>query len=56
VTVPFTAEELAELYPTHASFVWRYLFSTLEAVHARFLLWPDALALLRAAALSDVGD
>jgi hypothetical protein len=55
VTVPFTDEELAELYPTHGSFVWRYVFASLEAVHSRFLLWPDARALLRAAARSDIG-
>lgn len=55
VTIPFSDEELAELYPTHTSFVWRYFFASLKAVRSRFLLWPDARALLRAAAGSDVG-
>lgn len=54
-TVPFTEEELGALYPNHLSFVLQYLFASLEAVHSRYLLWPDALALVRAAALSDIG-
>ena len=41
VTVPFTDEELAELYPSHARFVFEYFLA--------------ALALLRAAERSDVG-
>jgi hypothetical protein len=55
LTIPFSDAELAELYPNHGSFVWRYVFASLEAAHSRFLLWPDALALLRAAVRSDIG-
>jgi hypothetical protein len=55
VTIPFSDEKLAELYPTHGSFVWRYALATLEAVHSRFLLRTDAVALLKAAVQSDVG-
>jgi hypothetical protein len=56
VTIPFTDEELAELYPSHRNFVLRYVFASLLALHSRYLLWPDAVALVRAAALSDVGN
>lgn len=54
-TVPFPGEKLAALYPRHGRFVFPYLFATLESVHAKFLLWPDAIALLRAAVQSDIG-
>ena len=53
-TVPFTDAELAALYPNHGSFVARYSAASRNAVRSRFLLPPDAAALLRAAALSDI--
>jgi hypothetical protein len=30
VTVPFSEEKLAELYPRHASFAWQYFFASPE--------------------------
>ena len=49
-TVPFTAPELEALYPDPESFALAYLFATLDAVDSLFLLLPDGVALVRAAA------
>jgi hypothetical protein len=54
-TVPFTDDELAALYRNHGTFVARYARATLRAIESRFLLRPDAAALLRAAVRSDIG-
>ena len=54
-TIPFDNAKLATLYPNQASFVFSYLFSSLKAVQSQYLLWPDALLLLRAAEQSGVG-
>jgi hypothetical protein len=54
-TVPFTDAELAALYPNHGSFVARYYLAAVKAVSSGFLLRPDAVALFRAAARSDIG-
>lgn len=56
VTVPFTEERLAELYPNHASFVFSYLIASLEAVRSQYVHPADALALLLAATRSDIGN
>jgi hypothetical protein len=53
-TVPFTAADLATLYPTHGSYVSRFYLASLKAVKSQFLLRADANALLRAAARSDI--
>jgi hypothetical protein len=55
-TVPFTAAQIARLYPRHSVFVLKYLFASLKAVWSGYLLAPDALHLLRAAADSDIGQ
>jgi hypothetical protein len=54
-TVPFTDAELAALYRSHGRFVARYAAAGARAVGSRFLLRPDAVALRRAAELSDIG-
>ena len=53
-TVPFTQEQLAELYPNHGAFVSQYAFASLKAALSQYVMLPDALALFRAAALSDI--
>jgi hypothetical protein len=55
-TVPFSADKIDELYPQHGSFVFPYVFASLEAVHSQYLLLPDAIRLIRAAALSAIGQ
>jgi hypothetical protein len=54
-TVPFSAEKLASLYPTHSQFVTRWATSTARATAAGYLRPADATALVIAAADSTVG-
>ena len=54
-TVPFTDAELAASYPDHETFASEYSLAAMAAVRSGFLLPPDARALRRAAALSDIG-
>jgi hypothetical protein len=54
-TVPFTADELAALYPNHGRFVASYTTASWKAVRSQFLLLPDAVHLVEAAARSDIG-
>jgi hypothetical protein len=54
-TVPFTPSQLAALYRSHGEFVARYSFATLNAVVHRYLLLPDAVELVKAAAQSQIG-
>jgi hypothetical protein len=56
VTIPLTDEKLAELYPTHKSFVKAFRRATQAAVRSRFLLTRDAKRLNRAAAKSAFGS
>ncbi|HXK21405.1 MAG TPA: alpha/beta hydrolase domain-containing protein [Myxococcota bacterium] len=53
-TVPFTEEQLAALYPNHGTYVVRFFSAALQAVFSQYLLLPDALHLLQAAAQSDI--
>lgn len=54
-TVPFTASQLATLYPTHADFVKKWDAATAAEVREGYLLAPDATALDKVAAASKVG-
>jgi hypothetical protein len=54
-TVPFTAGDLAALYPNHGRFVASYATASWKAVRSQFLLLPDAIHLVDAAARSDIG-
>lgn len=56
VTIPFTGEELATLYPTHKSYVKAFRRATRDAVRSKFLLKRDAKLLIRAAKKSDIGS
>jgi hypothetical protein len=56
VTIPFTDEKLAELYPTHRSYLEAFRRATRAAVRSKFLLTRDAKRLNRAAARSDIGS
>jgi hypothetical protein len=56
VTIPFTGEELAMLYPTHKSYVKAFRRATRNAVRSKFLLKRDAKRLNRAARKSDIGS
>ncbi|MEZ5179552.1 MAG: alpha/beta hydrolase domain-containing protein [Acidimicrobiales bacterium] len=53
-TVPLTAQQLAERYPTHEAFVDAWRTATEAAVAGGFLLQPDADELLAAAQASTV--
>jgi hypothetical protein len=55
-TMPFTSAQLAALYKNHADFVVRYTFATLNNVAHRYLLLPDAVELVKAAAASQIGN
>jgi hypothetical protein len=55
-TIPFTAAEIAALYPNHLSYVIPFALDGLGAIQSRFLLPEDAFALFRAAALSNIGN
>jgi hypothetical protein len=54
-TVPFSANKLAAVYPDHGKFVFSWYRATLNDAKAGFLLWPDAVELMRSAATSQVG-
>ena len=56
VTIPFTDEKLAALYPTHRSYVNAFGGATRDAVRSKFLLKRDARLLRRAAGMSDIGS
>ena len=56
VTVPFTAEKLAELYPDHRSYKRAFRRAAREAKRSGYLVGKDARLLVRAAAKSDIGD
>jgi hypothetical protein len=55
-TTPFNAAKLANLYPTHRSFVHKWSFATLSAAQAGFILCDDAHQLITAAHASTVGN
>lgn len=55
VTIPFSDEKLAELYPTHKSWVKAFRRATRDAVRSTFLLKRDAKRLNAAAKQSDIG-
>jgi alpha/beta hydrolase family protein len=55
-TVPFSAAQLAALYPTHADFVKKWDAAVADLVNEGYLLKPDAEALDGVAAKSDVGE
>jgi hypothetical protein len=54
-TVPLTAEQLARLYPTHSSFVERFVKATDALVARGFWLEPEAQEARRAAAQAGIG-
>jgi hypothetical protein len=54
-TVPFSAAQLATLYPTHADFVKKWDAATAAEVREGYLLAPDAQTLDKVAAASSVG-
>ncbi len=54
-TVPFSASQLAQLYPTHADFLKKWDAATAAEVREGYLLAPDARTLDKAAAASTVG-
>lgn len=51
----FPPERLAELYPTHQSYVEQLLVATNEAVDNGFLLCDDAQTIMRMASASSIG-
>jgi hypothetical protein len=51
---PFSQEELAELYPSHRSYVARVAQSTAARVAERVITAPDGLQLVRDAAAADI--
>nr|WP_189265093.1 alpha/beta hydrolase domain-containing protein [Streptomyces fuscichromogenes] len=55
-TVPFSAEKLSELCPTHARFVASWSASTAAAVTGGYIRPADASKLVKAAARSSVGS
>ena len=54
-TVPLSTERLAELYPTHETYIRRLLTATDQAVDDGFLLCADAERILRGASASTIG-
>ncbi len=54
-TVPFSADKLAAMYPTHGQFVRSWDRATQNDVRAGFLLQPDAVELKASAATAPVG-
>jgi hypothetical protein len=54
-TVPFSAAQLAKLYPTHTDFVKKWDAATAAEVREGYLLAPDARTLDKVAAESSVG-
>lgn len=55
-TVPFNAEKIASLYPSHAQFVAQWSSSAAAAARAGFLLDEDVRKLVAAADASSVGN
>jgi len=55
-TVPYTPAQLAALYKNHADFDVQYTLATFGALAHRYLLLPDAVELLKAAAASQIGN
>jgi hypothetical protein len=53
--LPFTAERLAELYPTHETYVSKTVAATLENMNDGFILRPEAVQNIRDAAHADIG-
>jgi hypothetical protein len=51
----FTPDRMAELYPTHESYVTQLLAATDAAVEQRFLICQDAETIMRKASASTVG-
>jgi hypothetical protein len=54
-TIPFTAAQIAALYPDHGSYVSKYKHAANDAVKQGFLLKSAAQKLTTAAAHSDIG-
>jgi hypothetical protein len=54
-TVPFSASQVAALYPTHQAFVKKWDAATAAEVREGYLLAPDAKTLDKVAAASNVG-
>jgi len=54
-SVPLPSERLAELYPTHRSYVEQLLAATNEAVDSRLLRCHDAEKIMRSASDSTIG-
>ncbi|WP_323186757.1 alpha/beta hydrolase domain-containing protein [Streptomyces sp. NBC_00878] len=54
-TTPFSAEKLAALYPTHATFVAKWSAVTARGVATGFIRPADAAELVRAAGQSGIG-
>ncbi|MET0909614.1 MAG: alpha/beta hydrolase domain-containing protein, partial [Ilumatobacteraceae bacterium] len=54
-TVPLSSDRLAELYPTHQSYVRQLVVATDQAVDDGFLLCADAERIMRAASASTIG-
>lgn len=54
-TTPFTPEQMAALYPDHATFVSAWTRATKSARKAGFLVPADAKELIAAAVASDIG-
>ncbi len=55
VTIPFTPAQLTALYPNHGQFVSQWGQAAHDEVKAGFLVQPDAVELLKAAAKSHIG-
>jgi hypothetical protein len=53
--LPFTAERLAELYPTHETYVFKTVAATLDNLKDGFIVKPEAVQNVRDAAHSDIG-
>jgi hypothetical protein len=56
VTIPFTDEKLAALYPDHRSYIRAFRRATRQARRSGFLVGRDGRLLHRAAKLSDIGN
>jgi hypothetical protein len=54
-TIPLPSARLAQLYPTHESYVLQLLAATNDAVASRFLLCDDAATIMRKASASTIG-
>ncbi len=54
-TLPFSASQLAGLYPTHFQFVFKSDAATLKDVLRGYILLPDAVELDHSALVSDIG-